>query len=66
MAEPTLDQAPLEDFVDPQSGIASILQQMQNVADRSKPIETVQNANRPMPSRRMTPDELIAMLLSRR
>jgi hypothetical protein len=62
-----MDDVPLEEFTDPQSGIASILQQMQGAATRSRPppLETVQNANRPMPTARgMTPDELIRMLLA--
>jgi hypothetical protein len=54
---------------DAQSGIASILNQMQSTAERSRPppIDTIQNANRPMPSRRdrpMTIEELLELLLS--
>lgn len=60
--------APLEEFMDPQSGIAQIIQQMQNSATRNRPLETVENSTMPMPSRRsaMSPDELIQMLLSQR
>jgi hypothetical protein len=66
-----MDDVPLEEFNDPQSAIASILQQMQGAADRSRPppLETVQNANRPMPAtldlsrRQLSPDELLAALL---
>lgn len=63
MADPVLDQDPSEDNLDPQSGIASILRQMQAAADRSRPLETVQNANRPMPATNLSPDDLISMLL---
>jgi hypothetical protein len=63
-----ITDAPLEEFTDPQSGIASILSQMQGAANRTRPIETVQHANRVMPTRRngLTPEELIALLLSQR
>ena len=56
--------APLEEFIDPQSGIANILNQMTAAAQRSRPIETIQEANRPMPSNRMTPEQFIQMLLA--
>jgi hypothetical protein len=61
-----IENAPLDEFADPQSGIASILQQMQGAATRSRPpLDTIQNANRPMPTARgMSPDELIRMLLA--
>ena len=58
--------APLEEFIDPQSGIANILNQMTASAQRSRPIETIQEANRPMPSNAMTPEQLIQMLLAQR
>jgi len=63
-----ITDAPLEEFIDPQSGIANILQQMQGAATRSRPLETIENANRPMPSRRsgMSPEEFIRMLLTQR
>ena len=62
-----VENAPLDEFVDPQSGIANILGQMQSAADRSRPIETIQNANRAMPTRRSSEiDEYIRMLLSQR
>jgi len=59
-----LENAPLEEFIDPQSGIANILNQMTATAQRSRPIETVQEANRPMPSNGMTPEQLIQTLLA--
>jgi hypothetical protein len=62
-----INDAPLDEFADPQSGIASILQQMQGAANRSRPpLDTIQNANRPVPTRGMSPDDLIALLLSQR
>jgi hypothetical protein len=63
-----ITDAPLEEFIDPQSGIANILQQMQGAAQRSRPLETIENANRPMPSSRsgMSPEEFIRMLLTQR
>lgn len=63
-----IEDAPLEEFIDPQSGIANILQQMQGAAQRSRPLDTVQQSTIPMPSNRngMSPEELIRMLLSQR
>lgn len=61
-----IGDAPLEDFIDPQSNIARILQQMQSAAENSRPqpLDTIKNANRSVPSNALTPEELIQMLLA--
>lgn len=64
-----IGDAPLEEFIDPQSGIADILNRMTATAQNSRPapLETVQNANRPVPTNRasmgMSPDDFIRMLM---